>query len=383
MRKLVTVRKIDAITKIDGASFIVTAHINGWTVVIKKGEFSVGDNILFCEIDSWIPHSIKPELSKGKTPRIFNGTEGERLRTIKLKGQLSQGLVLPISLIEDSELYKQTVNAHVRRNRENSILGYYNPETGLDDNGDAMYYALSRLDVSDLLGVQKYEAPIPAELSGQVKGNFPAQIKKTDQERCQNMNRDIFVDNADARYEISMKLDGTSFTAFAKDDIVGICSRNWELKLDDPKNENNSLVRMFIDSGLQATLHNYGSNIAVQGELTGAGIQGNKEGFKAHKLFVFDIFDIDNGCYLPPPRRIEIMHDLWNSGLNKDMVDHVPIIAMDMSLEDLGIFSMADLLEFSKGPSINAIIREGVVFKRMDGTFSFKVINNDWLLKHE
>jgi len=96
MRKLASIRRIDDIRPIDGADAIECAVVGGWTVVIKKGEFAVGDLAVYCEIDSWIPTELAPFLSKGKEPREFEGVRGERLRTVKLRGQLSQGLLLPI-----------------------------------------------------------------------------------------------------------------------------------------------------------------------------------------------------------------------------------------------------------------------------------------------
>ena len=211
---------------------------------------------------------------------------------------------------------------------------------------------------------------------------FPGFIKKTDQERCQNYMGEIFVDNRGARYEISMKMDGTSFTAFHVDGEAGVCGRNWELKADD-SNATNSLVRMYIDSGLQTALRDLGKNYAVQGELIGPGIQQNREGLKAHKLFIFDVYNIDESGYVDPLERISFMGDLYASGLKKSMVDHVPILGIDVTLEESGIDTIAKLLADAEGPSLHHAVREGKVYKRMDGKFSFKVISNLFLLKEK
>jgi len=96
MRKMATIRKIDAITPIEGADAIECATIGGWKVVVKKGAFTVGDLAVYCEVDSWIPTELAPFLSKGKEPREYEGIRGERLRTIRLKGQISQGLLLKL-----------------------------------------------------------------------------------------------------------------------------------------------------------------------------------------------------------------------------------------------------------------------------------------------
>jgi len=151
MRKMATIRKIDALRPIEGADAIETAIVGGWTCVVKKGEYTAGDLAVYCEIDSFIPTTIAPFLTKpGQYAKTFEGVEGERLRTVKLRGQLSQGLLLPYA-----------------------ICGKICTE------GE---------DVSELLGITKYEAPIPAELAGEVKGMCTSVILKTDQERIQNLS---------------------------------------------------------------------------------------------------------------------------------------------------------------------------------------------------
>ena len=370
MRKLVTIRRISALLPIEGADLIVTAVIDGWTVVVKKDQFSADDHCVYFEIDSFLPdgNPVWQHLVD-KQSRIFEGKKGHRLRTVKLRGQLSQGLALPLSSFPD-----------VIQSR---------PETGelilVLPSGDLEYetfVGVGDVDLSEALGVVKYEQPIPAELAGQVSGNFPTFLKKTDQERCQNLIDEIFVQNENSRYEITVKLDGTSFTAFWVDGEEGVCSRNWELKIND-SNASNTFVRMLVDSGLQDVLRKYGKNIAVQGELMGPGIQGNREGLKSSKLFVFDIYDIDNGCYFPPHQRHEIFNHLLDIGLNKDMIEHVPVLAMAESLEDMKAFGIDTLLKLAEGSSINNPVREGIVFKRIDGGFSFKSISNRFLLKSE
>lgn len=96
MRKLASIRKIDELRPIPGADAIECALVGGWTVVVKKGEFAAGDLAVYCEIDSWIPVDLAPFLVKGKEPREFEGIKGERLRSIKLRKQISQGLLLKI-----------------------------------------------------------------------------------------------------------------------------------------------------------------------------------------------------------------------------------------------------------------------------------------------
>jgi len=361
MRKLATIRKIDQLIPIEGADLVQLAKIDGWQTVVKKSEFNVGDYCVYFEIDSHLPIRPEFEILRRNSLKKMGDREGFRIKTVKLRGTLSQGLALPIDLF-----FNDFIDSEY-------------------DEGQELceFFWIVGNDLSDLLDVQKYEVPIPAQLAGQVRGNFPGFIQKTDQERCQNIARDIFIDNKGARYEVTMKLDGTSFTAYRKDDRTGVCGRNWELDVNE-ENAGNSLIRMYVDSGLQQALHELGLNIAVQGELMGPGIQKNREGFVSHKLFVFDIYNIDQNAYIGPKERRGILKDLYDLGLNENMVAHVPVIAYEAELFDtLGIDDVDGLLHLADGSSINHPIREGLVFKRLDGGFSFKAISNKFLLKEE
>lgn len=364
-RKLATIRTIDDIQPIPGADAIEVATIGGWKVVVKKGDFVAGNHALFCEIDSWVPTEVAPFLSKGKEPRQYNGVKGERLRTIKLRGQLSQGLLLPI-MADATGLF-------------------------IDGAGDFVFHLGSDIeewqDVTELLGIQKWERPMNAQLAGLCRGNFPSFIRKTDQERCQNLRREI----ADAYinrdwFEVTEKLDGSSMTVYFKVDAVlpdalrgedaivysvGVCSRNLELKLEG--NDENAFVKTANSTGLLNALIGLGRNIAVQGELCGPGIQGNNEGLTEHRFYVFDIFDIDAQAYLGPFERTDIFKDLVALGAD---IERVPFLGAGRLTTD----SIGALLQWAEGKNEAGNEREGLVFKRMDGKFSFKAISNKFLL---
>jgi RNA ligase (TIGR02306 family) len=345
MRKLASLRTISDIRPIEGADAIECAVVDGWTVVVKKGEFKPGDFVVFFEIDSWIPTTIAPFLTpRGQKPHVYNGIEGERLRTVKLRGQLSQGLVMPITAFPEVVEYMKEVG----------------PECS------------NPLDLTEILKIQKWEPPIPAQLSGQVKGAFPSRIRKTDQERIQNLLGVVFDggENENAEYEVTIKLDGSSMTVYYLDGEVGVCSRNLNLKLDQ---EGNTFVDTSKKIGILEKLASLGRNIAIQGELMGEGIQGNRETLKGHHFFVFDIWDIDNAKYLSPDERYEFCE--------KFGLLHVPVIHSKITFKDLGLTNLEEMLKFADGPSMKNPIREGVVFKRVDGKFSFKVISNLFLLK--
>ena len=340
-RKMATIRKIDEIRPIEGADAIEAAVVGGWVVVIKKGEFKAGDLAVYLEIDSWVPHSLAPFLSKGNEPREYNGIKGERLRTVKLRGQVSQGLLLPLSVFPHS-------------------LGFF--------------YATDKTvgeDVSHWLGIQKWEAPIPAQLAGDVEGPFPTAIPKTDQERIQNLTEQLkeWQGNTDFTWEITEKLDGSSMTVFVNGDTEGVCSRNWNLK----ETEGNTLWRVARRNDLLDKIRKTNRNLALQGELIGEGIQGNSYKVTGQEFFVFDIFDIDRGDYMTPFER-RVFCDTHG-------IKHVPVLAKEMVIQEwvTGLLTMAD------GQSVlnSKANREGLVFKSnvFDGP-SFKAISNRWLLKN-
>jgi RNA ligase (TIGR02306 family) len=326
MRHLATIRKVAEIKPIPNADAIEAVRVDGWWVVTKKGDFSVEDMCVYVEVDSWVPYELAPFLCKGKEPREFGGVKGERLRTIKLRGQLSQGLILPLSVCDMIA----------------SIL-------------------FEGLDVSCPLGIQKWEKPIPACLAGQMKGNFPTFIRKTDQERIQNMLEVLY---SPYMYQMTTKLDGSSMTVYWYENQMGVCSRNIDLKLDQEGNT-------FVDTAKRIFGDRVFDGLAIQGELMGPGIQGNRENLPQHEFFVFDIWDINEQKYKPTA---EVTAFCGQNGLR-----HVPVLEGAATIEGL---TLEDLLEEADNTkSLNHPVAEGIVFKRIDGGESFKVISNKFLLK--
>ena len=367
-RKLASIRRIADIQPIEGADAIVVATIDGWKVVVKKDEFKVDDLAVYIEIDSWVPHELAPFLSKGSVPREYNGVKGERLKTIRLRGQVSQGLLLPLRPV-----FAEWTDENFQKN----IL---EDEERVGD------------DLTEALGIQKWEAPIPAQLQGQAAGMFPTSlIPKTDQERIQNCFGDIQkkakrfatetvwdaelqrldqrpvvlpADFQEPTYEVTMKLDGSSCTIFRWEGELRVCSRNLELKIND-ENKDNTFVAMALKIGDRIS-----EGYAVQGELMGPGIQGNREGFTEHKFFVFDVFDIKHHKYLSQHPR-QMMCDVHQ-------IDHVPVLGNNWKAPA----SVEEGLALAEGPSINHKFREGLVWKcNEDPSFSFKTISNQFLLK--
>lgn len=333
MRKLASIRKIDSIGPIEGADAIEVATVGGWKVVVKKGEFAVGDLAVYCEIDSWIPTALAPFLSKGKEPREFEGVKGERLRTVKLRGQLSQGLL---------------VSLDVALPGTNSFQ--------VDD------------DVSEALGIIKWERPMNAQLAGVARGNFPSLIPKTDQERVQNLKKELEVLPSSVLFEVTEKLEGSSMTCYLIDGEFGVCSRNLDLK----ETEGNAFWEVARREDIEGKMRATGpdAQFAIQGELIGPGIQGNIYNLSKPEFYVFDVYNIQSGEYLTPAFRRALIDRM---GLN-----HVPLINPGYSV----VPSIDGLLEAAEGASVlNAKQeREGIVFKQIDGGMTFKAISNKYLL---
>jgi len=336
-RKLATIRKIAEVKAIPDADKICAYRVDGWWVVDSVGKYQVDDLVVFLEVDSFVPHELAPFLSKGKEPREYEGVKGERLRSVRLKKQISQGLLLPIP--------------------EDTIKG-------------AGHLVAEGLDLTEHLGILKWERPMNAQLAGMARGNFPALVPKTDQPRIQNLTREFAEYQLDT-WSITEKLDGSSCTFYL--DAEGefhVCSRNLDLK-EDEANSFWKVARKFQIEDIMR--RNFMKGVAIQGEMIGEGIQGNQ-----YKVFldflVYDMYNTATGQYILPAQ--------LKAACEKLGLKHVPILAESISLHASSIQS---ILEYAEGKSVlNGSNREGVVFKSNSvHDRSFKSISNSWLLKNE
>jgi RNA ligase (TIGR02306 family) len=333
-RKLASVQIIRGIEPIPDAEFIETAIVNNWKIVINKSNgYKVGDKIIYCEIDSFLPIKEEFEFLRKSSYKKVLDKEGFRLKTIKLRGQVSQGLILPLNILE----------------------GEFN-------EGD---------DVTELLGITKYEPPIDPSIAGITKGLFPSFIQKTDEERIQNLTQkfDLFKNR---KFYATEKLDGTSTTYYVKDGVFGACSRNLELKTPEDDENLSTQWKIAKEHQLKEKMLSENKNFAIQGELIGYGIQKNNYKLSTQKFYVFNVFDIDNYKKLGLE---EIKSYTKAFGLNM-----VPIIA-----EFDGLPSIDELIKLADGKSVlnNNSRREGLVFRSNENDISFKVISNEYLLKND
>jgi len=334
MRALAHIERITDLRPIEGADRIELADILGWHVIVRKGDFSVNDLVVYCEIDSVMPDRPEFEFLR---PRKF------RIKTIKMKGVISQGIAFPLSVLS----FLSAVNV---------------------DEGD---------DVTENLGVTKYEVPIPTCLSGTKKSNFPGFIPKTDEERIQNCAW-ILDKYADKSWYITEKLDGTSATYYIKDGVFGVCSRNMELK-DDESSKVPVYWKVAKDYHIEDRLRSLGYNVAVQGEIIGPGIQKNKYKLSNHAIFFYNVFDINERIYWNYFGVIENIQ-------TKMKLNVVPIITCGLVIpESIDKMVEMSICQSTINPDIPA---EGIVCRPVQemqdlkgNRVSFKVVNPEFLLK--
>lgn len=337
-RKLASIRRIAEVKAIPEADKICAYRVDGWWVVDSVGKYQRNDLVVYLECDSWVSTDLAPFLSKGKEPRVYKGISGERLRTVRLKKQVSQGLLLPI------------------------------PQDTIDGAGVLI---AEGLDLTDHLGIIKWESE-PEFRSADAKGVFPSFIPKSDQPRIQNIYREVEELLKTQQWEVTEKIDGQSHTSFIYNGEFGVCSRNLELK----DSEDNTFWNTARKYNLEEKLRNYGKNIMIQGEQCGHGIQGNSYKLDEYKLFVYDVFLIDEQRYLTADERMDFCNELE--------LDHVPIEVFGWG--NWAGHALDSMLKWADGKSevTKDVAREGLVFKMLSKErVSFKIVSNSWLLNEK
>jgi RNA ligase (TIGR02306 family) len=335
-RKLASIKKITAIENIKKADFIELAVLKGWKTVVSKDSYKVGDIVIYLEIDSLIPiNNLTEHLGDYCKTVTQDGEKYYRIKTVKLRGEYSQGIIL------DPKIFLNDINKYQIGEDLTEILGIK-----LYDPFSSNSYNIGNVDS---------------------KGLFPYFIQETDQERIQNLD-----EIPNLSFELTEKLDGTSCTLFIKDVEAGICSRNFEKKID-VKNGYTRIYNKYVDV-LTKWHSQTGKNIAIQGELIGVKIAKNHYELDNQQWYVFDVFDIDKQRYYTPKECRDLCKILG--------LFHVPVI--NTSYKFQGIEREIKLAD-GKSSMCNRY-REGVVFKSngyIEGNiFSFKIVSNKYLEKH-
>jgi len=328
---LATIQTVTDIQPIPNADAIEVVSVLGWKCVAKKGEFKIGDKCVYIAIDTVVPDEPRFE---------FLRKVHFRIRTIRLRKQLSQGIVFPIGILQPG-----------------------NYEVGQD--------------VTAIIGVKHYEKPIPPNMAGEVKGNFPSHTPKTDEIMVQSIPP-ILDEIRGKECYITVKQDGCSATFSHFNGEIDVCSRNLSWK----ESESNVFWKMFRKYNMENVLREVG-NYSVQAEICGPGIQENKLGLKEIEMFVFSVYDIQKGKYLD--------YQDYRSFCEKHHLPVVPLISV-CTFD----FTMDKLIEMARGKYENGQPREGIVVRpvvecyspsvdnhssSLRGRMSFKVLNNDALEK--
>lgn len=351
MRKLATIERIVDIQPIDGADAIEVVTVRNWKVVVaKKDNYKVGDLVYYIEIDSFVPTELAPFLSKGKEPSEYNGVKGERLRTVRLRGQVSQGLVLPL---------------HIKDGLASYLIRTYSAGPGSN------FEDFIGVDVSEFFGIEKYEPPIPAQLSGIVKGAWPSAVVKTDEERIQNFSGKDWYEfkQSGSIVEVTEKLEGSSCQFGLIDGEFVVLSRNLNLA----ETESNSMWQQVRRYDVERKMRELNlDGFMFQSEIVGEGIQGNHYGIKGQDIYVFAIYNTNTGKFLAPGLRAGLCASI---GLK-----HVPITFESLDIHDM---KQADVLAMADGMSIinPNKLREGLVFKQVNGQGHFKAVSDKYLEK--
>jgi len=341
IRKLASVQTVSSIIKHPDADRLELATILGWQVVIAKGEVEEGAKVVYCEIDSklpgdapWLPAAVKARLENKKNKDFFH------VKTACIRGQISQGLIVPMMELEEEE------------------DGY---------------------DMTATLGIEKYEEPVFTGKfadkhmgGGGIKGDYPKHLlPKTDEARIQSNPRMLEALQGKPYYA-TVKLDGSSGT-FLIDPITEefwVCSRNnIRTKPTDDKNLCpywEAATKANIEGALRE--HNL-THLAIQGEVCGPKLLKNLLCLDDYEVFVFNLYDLRTKQRLPYE---ELVSTCATLGLKT-----VPIESVG---DAFGLESIQDVLEAAKGEYESGNVREGLVFRSMDQSISFKAINNEYLL---
>ena len=364
-RKLASVQKVKAIKPIEGADKIEVVQILNWDCVAKKGEYKVGDEVIYFEIDSLLPDVPMLEWLKGSS--WSQKLNKYKISTHRFRGQISQGLVIPIKDLE--ELDRQI------HNREECVPIAYTEGT----------------DLTEILEIEKYEPPVSNGPLGEIISH-EWYVPKTDEERIQVCAENVlpeYIKSEQVDWYESVKLDGASCTAGLFEDAFLIGGRNQWYK---DENMYTTTVKKYGD--IEKHLRDYqkltGKYIVFQGELCGPGIQSNRLGLKEKEWFIFNVWVSDTGK-MDSYKKLDLLRFL---NMCDDFgLPHVPIIPVkdkfdfktttdvDETVEKL--LKYVDTIKYKTffKESLPNQIAEGVVFRKNDMSYSFKVISNKFLLK--
>lgn len=348
MSKLASIQRIVDVQPIPGADNIEVVTVLGWQIVTKKGEYKIGDLCTYIQIDTVVPAEKQFEFLESRKYRV---------KTIKLKGQISQGLIIPA--VEGKKEYDDVT----------SIIGV-TKYSKVDNNPKEKRPKAPKKWYRKWIYLFKYNVlyKLFPNLEQKTSDPFPTDIvSKTDEERIQNIPG-VLHKYKGKKFVVSYKLDGSSITIINNKTGYRICSRNRELFTND-----NEWVRTFQETQFYKHMENlvdlYGQHVIVQGEMIGKP-NGNHHKLDKNEIRLFNI--IVNGKRLSPEQFVAVC--------NHYSIPHCPVFAtltLNHTMEE--VLKMSEIKDCIN-PKVEA---EGLVWRSVDGSLSFKAINNKYLLKHE
>lgn len=235
MTKIASIEKVVNIEPHPNADLLEIVKVLGFQCITSKGLYSIGELVIFIQ-----PDSILPETEWAEGYRKYSPT---RIKACKLRGQWSEGIIVPISVYEDATVPMPSGWLHV---------------VGTDASGR--------------LGIKHYEPPVPQDL--QAKGSLPLQMPKTDEERWENLAGKLPIGEL---VDLTLKIDGQSFTAYydLETDTFGVTGRTLEYKLDADNNYTRHIDRYDLENKLKSYCVKHNISLAIRGESYGKGIQSN------------------------------------------------------------------------------------------------------------
>jgi len=368
-RKLASVQRIVAINPIPDAQKIEVATVLGWKVVIAKDDnFKVGDKVVYVEIDSILPDKPVFEFMRERKFRV---------KTIKLKGQISQGICFPMDILPKSK------TAYNEGDDVTEILGVkkYDPQAEWEKKETERLEGINKNRIDKFMKRYSWYRKLTFRPN---KAPFPSFIKKTDEDRIQLFPH-YYEDWSHLKFNVTEKLDGQSATYFMilnpkkglfhSKWLFGVCSRNFQLLKPDNSSYWFIAEKYNLRKRMIRYCERYNTGLVIQGEIIGPKIQGNKYGLSEPDFYVFNMM-------LYKKSRLTVLNqqEQWNECRIELELKTVPIINHVFSLYPI----MQDMIDYSVAKSVIADIpREGIVVRNYDQNISFKIINPNFLLKYD
>lgn len=359
-RKLASIKEISDLVPIEGKDRIELAIIDGWQIIVKKGEYRIGDKTIFVEIDSILPEKEEFEFLRSKKFRI---------KTMKMGGVLSQGICFPLSILPEG---KYELDQDIA-----DLIGIKKYEPNEDNRESRQKEVENKYKNPAILWLLRFKIFRNLLLTPKKNKGFPTFISKTDETRIQNIPN--ILKNKDVKYIVREKVDGQSGTFFLQRKKVGrifkkeifefgVCSRNLRLWNENDSSYWSVAKKYKIEQILKELIGN-NEFVAIQGECISSKVQGNKYKVKDPDLYIFNL--------IYPFGKIPCLEG--EEILSTYGLKWCPLIEKDFILSN----SVNEILDYSTGQSkLHNTLREGIVLRNYKKNISFKAVSPDFLIKH-